>query len=163
MHRGKPLVLETTETGCIVPTSHKLNKDGYFRYRGFESNEKGRKKLVMYHRLVWERAYGTIPEGCEIDHICRNRACCNLAHLQCLEGHEHTVKGNKLRYKERKEDAYVYWLKHQCTGTKLAKEFGVSFSIGCRWIRDWKAQRLSERSRDEGENPSHPEAPSICP
>lgn len=29
--RGKKLILEATETGCIIPTSHKLNQDGYFR------------------------------------------------------------------------------------------------------------------------------------
>lgn len=29
--RGKKLILEATETGCIIPTSHKLNADGYFR------------------------------------------------------------------------------------------------------------------------------------
>jgi len=27
----KDLVLSKTETGCIVPISHKLNADGYFR------------------------------------------------------------------------------------------------------------------------------------
>ncbi len=31
--RGKKLILEATETGCIIPTSHKLNQDGYFRKR----------------------------------------------------------------------------------------------------------------------------------
>ena len=28
--RGKPLVLKRLENGCIIPTSHKLNADGYF-------------------------------------------------------------------------------------------------------------------------------------
>lgn len=31
--RGKPIIYERLDTGCIVPTSHKLNKDGYFRCR----------------------------------------------------------------------------------------------------------------------------------
>lgn len=30
--RGKPLILKKLDNGCIVPTSHKLNADGYFRY-----------------------------------------------------------------------------------------------------------------------------------
>ena len=136
--RGKPLVLETLPNGCIVPTSHKLNADGYFRYRRPEPC-KGRKPLVMYHRLVWEQAYGEIPEGYEIDHLCRNRACCNLAHLQMLEGHEHAIKGNRLRYKDRKEEAKKYWEHTNCTGTYLASIFHVSFSAACRWIREWKA------------------------
>ena len=28
--RGKVLILATTESGCIIPTSHRLNADGYF-------------------------------------------------------------------------------------------------------------------------------------
>ena len=27
--RGKPLILKKLDNGCIVPTSHKLNEDGY--------------------------------------------------------------------------------------------------------------------------------------
>ena len=38
-----------------------------------------RSKLV--HRLVWEELRGEIPQGLELDHLCRNRACCNPDHL----------------------------------------------------------------------------------
>lgn len=51
--RGKPLILKKLDNGCIVPTSHKLNADGYFRYH-IPHNGKGRSPLVMYHRYVWE-------------------------------------------------------------------------------------------------------------
>ena len=43
--RGKKLILVATETGCIIPTSHKLNADGYFR-------KKTNGILEMYHRTV---------------------------------------------------------------------------------------------------------------
>lgn len=137
--RGKPLILERQENGCIIPVSHKLNADGYFRYTIRNPDGKGRGKHVMYHRYVWEQAYGKIPDGYEIDHICRNRACCNLEHLQMLEGHEHAVKGNKIRYADRKRAAKEFWMNNKnITGTKLAELFGVSFSVGCKWIREWK-------------------------
>lgn len=29
--RRKPILLEQTDTGCIIPLSHKLNADGYLR------------------------------------------------------------------------------------------------------------------------------------
>ena len=61
--------------------------------------------------------YGEIPEGYEIDHICRNRACCNIKHLQMLEGSQHATKGNLIRYKNRNEEAKRYWLHTKCTGT----------------------------------------------
>lgn len=142
--RGKPLVLKKLPNGCIIPLSHQLNQDGYFRYRHPDFKGKGRAPLIMYHRYVWEKEHGKIPEGYEIDHICHNRACCNIGHLQCVDGLEHTIKHNKTRYKDRKEKAKGYWLQHNCTGTSLAYLFGVSFSISCKWIREWKVQRLSE-------------------
>ena len=140
--RGKQLVLKQLENGCIIPTSHKLNADGYFRYRIPNEDGKGRGHLVMYHRYVWEQAYGKIPEGYEIDHICKNRACCNLEHLQMLDGSEHARKDDRLRYKKRKEEAKEYWMQTHCTGTYLASMFCVTFSSACRWIREWKEEHV---------------------
>ena len=142
--RGKLLVLQETQNGCIVPLSHKLNRDGYFRCRYPNYKGKGRAPLVMYHRYVWEQENGAIPDGYETDHLCHNRACCNIQHLQCIKGEEHTRKHNKTRNLERKQKAKEYWLAHQkVTGVALASLFCVSFSIACRWIREWKVQRLS--------------------
>jgi hypothetical protein len=41
-------------------------------------------KSVLIHRLAWKRHRGPIPEGLVIDHQCRNRACCNVAHLRLV-------------------------------------------------------------------------------
>lgn len=135
--RCKELILETTETGCIVPTSHKLNQDGYFRYRRIGS-VKGRSPLVMYHRIVYEDSYGEIPDGHEVDHKCRNRACCNLEHLQLLTISEHKAKTNKERSEDIKVPAKKYWQETGCTGTHLGNRFNVSFSAACKWVREWK-------------------------
>lgn len=140
--RGKPLVLKQLVNGCIIPISHKLNQDGYFRCRDPRYKGNGHAPLVMYHRYVWEQVHGAIPEGYEIDHLCHNRACCNVKHLQCIKGTEHTIKHNLTRYEERKEKAKKYWEMSLCSGTYLASLFGVSVSRACAWIRDWKVQRL---------------------
>lgn len=34
------------------------------------------------HRYVWKTLIGPIPDGREMDHLCRNRACCNPDHLE---------------------------------------------------------------------------------
>lgn len=136
--RGKPLILKKLDNGCIIPISHKLNKDGYFRYTIPNKDGKGRGVKVMYHRYVWENEHGLIPRDYEIDHICKNRACCNIEHLQMLKGTEHTIKDNKLRYKARKDEAKNYWMQTKCTGSYLASLFCVSFSTACKWIREWK-------------------------
>lgn len=36
------------------------------------------------HRLAYELTVGPVPDGLEIDHLCRNRLCCNPAHLEAV-------------------------------------------------------------------------------
>ena len=137
--RGKPIIYERLDTGCIVPTSHKLNKDGYFRCRDDRFIGKGRKPLIMNHRLVWEKHPGLIPSGYEINHMCGNRACCNIEHLELLDRRTHLVLTNEERYVSRYSKAKTYWSKTKCTGVHLSEKFMVSFSTACGWIREWKA------------------------
>lgn len=49
---------------------------------------------VYIHRLVYEEAYGAIPEGLVIDHLCRTRECCNPAHLEAVTIKENNLRGN---------------------------------------------------------------------
>ena len=42
----------------------------------------GTKKMRGAHRISYEMANGSISEGMQIDHICRNRACVKPEHLQ---------------------------------------------------------------------------------
>lgn len=54
--------------------------DGYGRMNVKCEDGKWRGKLT--HILVYEHFVGAVPEGFEIDHKCRNRACCNPSHLE---------------------------------------------------------------------------------
>jgi len=132
---SKKLVLVSTSSGCLVPTSHKLNQDGYFRKRVWID---GVLKAVMYHRYVYEQNRGPIPEGYEVDHLCKNRACCNIDHLQLLPATIHRSKDNSERYASSKETARQFFKDHpDITGTELGKRFGVSFSTGCKWRKEF--------------------------
>lgn len=127
------------ESGCIVCISHLLNPDGYLRKTWGNSRTDGR-VVEMFHRFIYRAHHGDLPEGHEVDHTCRNRACCNPDHLQALERTEHLVKTNTERYAERLAAAKNYWLQHKPTGSKLGELFGVSYAAGCRWVRQWKAE-----------------------
>jgi HNH endonuclease len=60
--------------------------DGCWEWRGAHTlgygsiREGGRGQLV--HRIMYERLIGPIPEGTEIDHLCRNRGCVNPGHME---------------------------------------------------------------------------------
>ena len=41
-------------------------------------------RFVLAHRAMWEKLRGPIPDGMLIDHVCRNRACCNPDHLRVV-------------------------------------------------------------------------------
>ncbi len=41
-------------------------------------------RLYSSHRLAYTSLVAPIPTGLDIDHLCRNRACCNPAHLEAV-------------------------------------------------------------------------------
>ena len=46
------------------------------------------------HRYAYELTRGPVPEGMEIDHLCRNRACANPTHLEPVTHAENVRRGN---------------------------------------------------------------------
>lgn len=79
--RAKLAALSRVEPdGCVVCTkSH--NGDGYRQIR-IDVGRGARQALA--HRVAYEIAHGPIPAGMVVDHVCRNRACINVAHLRCV-------------------------------------------------------------------------------
>lgn len=48
------------------------------------------------HRWAYEQLVGPIPEGLQLDHLCRNRLCVNPAHLEPVTHVENTMRGESI-------------------------------------------------------------------
>ena len=48
----------------------------------------------LAHRVAFEALAGPIPAGLQLDHLCRNRTCCNPAHLEPVTGRENVLRGD---------------------------------------------------------------------
>jgi hypothetical protein len=50
-------------------------------------------KTVYVHIFAYELLVGPIPEGLKLDHLCRNRSCCNPAHLEPVTNRTNILRG----------------------------------------------------------------------
>lgn len=120
-NKGKVIKFEQ-EGECVVCTSHEPTVDGYVRvYAGRGEHP----RMQLMHRIVWTKEMGEIPKGFELDHICRNRRCCNTKHLQLLTVSEHKSKTNRERYADRISRIEVM-IENGISTKDIAKEVGVT-------------------------------------
>lgn len=54
------------------------------------------RKYALAHRVSYILSRGPIPEGLQLDHLCRVRACVNPAHLEPVTIRENLMRGHTL-------------------------------------------------------------------
>lgn len=68
--------------GCWIWTACKLGGGHGGPYGSFGADNK---KTVLAHRYSYQLEYGAIPNGLELDHLCRNTLCVRPDHLEAVK------------------------------------------------------------------------------
>jgi hypothetical protein len=72
-------------SGCWVWIGARTSSGyGNFKFRG---------RYRGAHRVAYEVLIGMPKLGMELDHLCRNRACCNPSHLEPVTGTVNLLRG----------------------------------------------------------------------
>lgn len=78
---------EVADNGCWEWTGT-LHKEGYGQI-----NWKPAGKLIAFaHRVVLAAIGEPLPDGLVVDHLCRNRRCCNPDHLELVTQRENVMR-----------------------------------------------------------------------
>ena len=83
----QPCPVATLESPCWYVSGSQIGRG----YRGI--SVKGRTQLA--HRFTYTLLIGPIPDGLQIDHLCRNRPCCNPAHLEPVTNLENALRSDR--------------------------------------------------------------------
>lgn len=125
----KRLMKHVTKTDTCWEWMGKPANTGY----GQMSFQRDGKQIVRNpHRALYELLVGEIPEGLDLDHLCRNRLCVNPNHLEPVTRKENLMRGDTITAKNAaktecdsgheytEENTYHYRGARQCRSCRTA-------------------------------------------
>ncbi len=126
--RRRPLTFVRTESGCYECVSHKSKGS---KGRPMFSFDRRSRHTTLY-RYVYECLKGPIPKGKQIDHLCKNKRCCEVSHMEVVTG-----AVNVRRHYGHTDDGICK--KHGGPMVRRTDNGGLT-CLGCR--KEWNSKKV---------------------
>lgn len=96
-------------------------------------------RSVLAHKAAWEDVNGPVPDGLELDHLCVQRACVRIDHLEAITHTENIRRGSQTKLTVeivREIRSQPRSVKH----AELAERYNVTISAieNVRYFKSWK-------------------------
>ena len=128
-HRGECLIWTGSKGG---------NGYGYLQVNGAQT---------LAHRYAYEEAYGPVPDGMVIDHICHNRTCVDVDHLRLATVAQNSAnRAGAHRFRKRNLPRGVY--PNGPNYMARVRYLGVSYYLGT-YATPEEASAVAVRARHD--------------
>lgn len=116
----------------------------------------------LAHKVQWETVHGPVPDGLELDHLCRQRDCVNPAHLEPVTHAENMRRSSVARAEVAAAEGSriaALRVRLQWSQGQLAEALGVSRALVTLWeggrhrVADKYEPRLRELAEGYGHTP----------
>lgn len=97
-----------------------VDRDGY-----------GRRGWNRAHRFIYERLVGPVPQGHDLDHLCRNRLCVNPDHMEPVT-HQENCRRSFPAKKTHCRNGHLYDAKNTYVAADGARFCRICNSIAAR-------------------------------
>ncbi len=144
-------------TECWVYTGA-LNPKGYGQ---FALETLG--NTVLVHRLVYQIMVGPLPKKLVLDHLCRNRACCNPDHLEPVTSRENWYRGEspfalnaKKTHCKRGHEFTLENTRRSKKGARICRACSVEYQRKLRespyWAEKYRQYAARQRERNRAKS-----------
>lgn len=129
------------------------------------------KNPLRVHRVCYEFLVGPIPDGLELDHLCRNPRCVRPDHLEPVTHRENLLRGNTLTAKHARTTACPWGHPYDENNTYVSPSGGrqcrtcnrinnLKSQKRCRakrnaYKREWKKKRREQNERHKASDPEN--------